>query len=114
MTVDDWVAKHVPVEYRALVAEVRVLLTKNMPGVTELISYNMPVYRYEKPVAWINAGKKGISVGFRNGTEINDRYGLLRGAGKGARNVSLKDAKDLNTAALRDYIQQAVKLDRAR
>ena len=114
MTVDEWVAKHVPVQHRDLVTTLRALLKKNMPGADEVISYNMPVYRYEKPIAWINAGKSGISVGFRDGTQIDDKYGLLKGTGKGARNVSMRKVEDVNTTALRDYIKQAVKLDRAR
>lgn len=114
MTVDEWIAKNVPVQHRDLVTELRALLKKNMPGAEEVISYNMPVYRYEKPIAWINAGRTGISVGFRDGTRIDDRHRLLKGTGKGARNVSIKRVEDLNTAALRDYIKQAVKLDRAR
>lgn len=114
MTVDEWVAKNVPAQYHNLVTELRSLLKKNMPGAEEVVSYNMPVYRYEKPIAWINAGKSGISVGFRDGTQIDDKYRLLKGTGKGARNVSIKKPEDLNTTALRDYIKQAVRLDRAR
>ncbi|HET7467038.1 MAG TPA: DUF1801 domain-containing protein [Candidatus Dormibacteraeota bacterium] len=114
MTVDEWVAKNVPAQHRDLVAELRSLLKKNMPGAEEVISYNMPVYRYDKPVAWINAGKSGISVGFRDGTSINDKHRLLKGTGKGARNVHMKNVDEINRSALRDYIKQAVRLDRAR
>lgn len=114
MTVDEWVAKNVPAEHRDLVAALRALLKKNMPGADEVISYNMPVYRFEKPIAWINAGKSGISVGFRDGTQIEDKHRLLKGSGKGARNVSMKKVDDINATALGDYIRQAVKLDRAR
>ena len=113
MTVDEWVAKNVPAQHRDLVAELRALLRRSMPGAEEVISYNMPVYRYEKPVAWINAGKSGVSVGFRDGTAIVDKHRLLKGTGKGARNVHMKKVGDINKTALRDYAGQAVKLDRA-
>lgn len=114
MTVDEWVAKNVPAAHRDIVAELRGLLKKNMPGAEEVVSYNMPVYRYDKPVAWINAGKSGVSVGFRDGTRIEDTYRLLKGTGKGARNVHMKTVDEINRTALRDYIKQAVRLDRAR
>ena len=113
MTVDEWVAKNVPARYRDLVAELRGVRKKSMPGAEEVISYNMPVYRYDKPVAWINAGQTGVSVGFRDGIKIADKYSLLKGTGKGARNVHMKNAGEMNRAALRDYIKQAVRLDRA-
>ena len=112
MTVDEFVAKKVPAQYRDLVADLRTLLKKNMPGVEELISYGIPMYRYKRPIAWITPSASGITLGFRNGTGIEDKHGLLKGAGKGARNVHMKRLEDVDRAALRDYIKQAVKLDR--
>ena len=112
MTVDEFVRKKVLPQHRELVSELRGLMLKNAPGVEELISYGIPMYRYEKPLAWINPSNSGVTVGFRDGTSIQDRYGLLKGKGKGARNVQVKKLEDLNKAAMRDYIRQAVKLDR--
>ncbi len=114
VTVDEFVQKKVRPQHRDLVTELRVLLRKNMPGVEELISYGVPMYRYEKPIAWITPGKSGVSLGFRDGTAIEDKHGLLKGKGKGARNVHMKKVDNIDRAALRDYIKQAVKLDRAR
>jgi len=114
VTVDEFVQKKVPPQYRDLVSELRVLLRKNMPGIEELISYGVPMYRYDKPVAWITPSKSGVSLGFRDGTAIEDKHGLLKGKGKGARNVHMKKVEDIDKAALRDYIKQAVKLDRGR
>ena len=114
MTVDEFVQKKVPAQYRDLVAELRLLLRKNMPGVEELISYGVPMYRYEKPIAWITLSRSGVTLGFRDGTAIQDKHGLLKGKGKGARNVHMKKVEDINKGALRDYIKQAVKLDRGR
>ena len=114
MTVDEFVQTKVPAQHRALVTELRAVLLKNMPGVEELISYGIPMYRYEKPVAWITPSKSGVTLGFRDGTAIEDRHGLLKGKGKGARNVHMKTVEDIDRAALRDYIRQAVKLDRSR
>ncbi len=114
MTVDEYVAKKVPPQHRDLVNELRALLRKNMPGAEELISYGVPMYRYNKPIAWISPSKSGVSVGFRDGTSIEDKRGLLKGKGKGARNVQMRKVEDIDRAALRDYIKQAVKLDRSR
>lgn len=114
VTVDEFVEKKVPAQYRPLVTELRALLRKNMPGVEELISYGIPMYRYEKPIAWITPSKSGVTLGFRDGTAIEDRHGLLKGQGKGARNVQMKKVEDIDKTALRDYIKQAVKLDRSR
>jgi hypothetical protein len=114
VTVDEFVQKKVPLPYRVLVSELRVLLRKNMPGVEELISYGIPMYRYEKPIAWITPSKSGVTLGFRDGTAIEDKHGLLKGTGKGARNVHMKKVDDIDRVALRDYLKQAVRLDRGR
>lgn len=114
MTVDEFVERKVPAQHRELVTELRALLRTNMPGVEELISYGVPMYRYEKPIAWITPSKSGVTLGFRDGTAIEDKHGLLKGKGKGARNVPMREVEDIDRAALRDYIRQAVKLDRSR
>ena len=83
------------------------------PGAREAISYGMPTYWQNKPVAWINASKSGITVGFRQGAYFEDKYGLLRGVAKRARKVGLQSVDDVNTPVLRYYIKQAVRLDKA-
>lgn len=114
MTVDEFVRTKVPQQHQDLVVALRALLLKNMPGVEELISYGVPMYRYDKPIAWITPSRSGVSLGFRDGTAIEDKHGLLKGKGKGARNVHMKRMEDLDRVALRGYIKQAVKLDRSR
>jgi hypothetical protein len=113
MTVDEFVKTRVQPEFRPIVAAVRGLITEYAPNAHEAISYGMPTYGQNKPVAWINAGKSGITLGFRQGAYFEDKYGLLRGAAKHAKHVRMKNLDDVNKPALRYYIKQAVKLDKA-
>jgi hypothetical protein len=113
MTVDEFVETKVQPEHRPIVATVRALMSDTAPKAREAISYGMPTYGQNKPVAWINASKSGITFGFRQGAYFEDKYGLLRGVAKHARNVRMKTLDDVNKPALRYYIKQAVKLDRA-
>jgi hypothetical protein len=53
-----------------------------------------------------------ITFAFRQGAYFEDRYGLLRGVGKHARHVRMKNLGDLKKPALKYYIKQAVKLDK--
>jgi hypothetical protein len=113
MTVDEFVKAKVPPEFRPIVGAVRGLMREFAPGAREAISYGMPTYGQDKPVAWINASKSGITFGFRQGACFEDKYGLLRGVAKHARNVRMKTLDDVNKPALKYYIKQAVKLDEA-
>jgi hypothetical protein len=113
MTVNEFVKTRVQPEFRPIVAAVRGLMKEYAPDAREAISYGMPTYGQNKPVAWINSSKSGITLGFRQGAYFEDKYGLLRGAAKHAKHVRMKNLDDVNKPALRYYIKQAVKLDKA-
>ncbi|TMC67501.1 MAG: DUF1801 domain-containing protein [Chloroflexi bacterium] len=111
MTVDEFVEKKVLPEFRPIVAAIRALMKECAPEAEEGISYGVPMYGKGRALAWITPGKTGVSLGFRIGASFADRYGLLRGAGKHARNVRMRSLDELNRPALKYYIKQAVKLD---
>ena len=111
MTVDEFVKKKVPPQFREIVAELRALMRKHAPQAEELIYYGLPMYRLARPIAWISPSKSGITMGFRAGRFFDDRYGLLKSASRHSKNVQMKSMADINRAALRSYIKQAVELD---
>lgn len=111
MTVDEYVRHKVPPEFRDVVAELRALMRKHAPRAEELIFYGLPMYRLEKPIAWISPSKSGITMGFREGKFFEDNYGLLKSASRHSRNVHMKSLADVNRTALRSYIRQAVDID---
>ena len=108
---DEFVAKRVLPQYREIVAELRKLMRECVPDATELISYGVPVYRRKRSLAVISPTKQGITFAFSRGAEFEDRYGMLEGVGKRSKNVRMKSLDDVNKAALRDYIKQAIALD---
>jgi hypothetical protein len=111
MTVDDFVASKVQPELQPMVAAIRSLMRECAPDAREAIGYGMPVYRGNKVFAWINPTKKDVTLGFSRGTQMEDRYGLLRGAAKGSRHVRMRNLDEVNKPALAYYVKQAVKLD---
>jgi hypothetical protein len=111
MTVDEFVQKKVPRQYRDIVAELRTLMRKHAPKAEELVFYGLPMYRLEKPIAWISPSKSGITMGFREGKSFDDKFGLLKAASRHSKNVLMKSLADVNRPALRSYIKQAVELD---
>lgn len=113
MTVDEFVATKVVPEFRPVVAAIRNVIKESAPDAHEVISYGIPMYGLKKPLAWINPSKTGITLGFRQGASFADRYGLLRGTAKHAKHVRMRHLGEVNTPALRYYIKQALKLDKA-
>jgi hypothetical protein len=112
LTVDQFVEKKVRPEFRPIVAAIRRLMKESAPKAQESISYGIPMYGLRKPLAWINLSKTGITFGFREGAYFEDKYGLLRGVGKHARHVRMKNVADVNKPAVTYYIKQALKLDK--
>jgi len=111
MTVDEFVDSKVLPEYKGIVVELRKLMRDDAPRVREVMSYGLPMYTLNGPIAWISPNKTGITFGFRDGKAFEDKYGLLRGAAKHAKHVRIKSTADVNKAALRYYVKQAVRLD---
>lgn len=113
MTVDEFVKTKVRPEHQSIVAELRALMRKEAPRAREVMSYGLPMYVQAKSAfAWLSPNQKGISVGFREGVQLEDRYGLLRGTVKHARHVQISSLDELNKPALRYYIKQALKLEK--
>jgi hypothetical protein len=114
MSVNEFVEARVAPEFRPVVAAIRSLMKESAPDAEEVISYGMPVYKGKKLFAWINPPVKDVTLGFSRGAQMEDKYSLLRGTAKGgARHVRMKSVNEVNKPALKYYIKQAVKLDRA-
>jgi len=112
MTVDEFVEAKVRPEHRELVQELGRVIRAAAPKAEEVISYGIPMYKQRGTLAWINPSSSGVTVGFTYGRRFEDRYALLRGAAKHARNLPVRRAAELNKAALRYYLKQAVALDK--
>ncbi|MBM4429598.1 MAG: DUF1801 domain-containing protein [Chloroflexi bacterium] len=111
MTVDEFVQTKVLPEYRDIVTFLRRLMKQCAPEAEEGISYGIPAFRGRRILAAISPTKRGITFAFSRGAEFQDKYGLLEGVGKVSKNVRIRHLKDINEAALRYYIQQALEFD---
>jgi hypothetical protein len=110
VTVDEFVEKRVQPEHHRIVARLRTIM-RHQPGVTELISYGIPAYKRNRVIAVISPTKKDITFSFSRGAQMDDRYDMLRGAGKSSKHLKIKKLEDLDEKALRYYIDQALALD---
>lgn len=112
MTVDEYVSTKVTPEHQETVAMLRALVRECAPEAEELISYGMPVFRVNaKTLAWILPNPRHVTLGFREGRVFEDKFDLLRGTGKHAKNIKLKSADSVDPDVLRYYVRQAVELD---
>ena len=111
MAVDEFVATKVLPELVPVVAMLRELMRECAPSVQEDFGYGMPVFKARHIIAYIIPTRKDVTFGFTRGAEFEDRYGLLRGRGKSAKYVKIRQLAEVNRDALLYYLQQALDLD---
>ncbi len=109
--VDEFVQARVLPKFWPVVARVRELMRETAPEAAEVIAYGIPMWRARRIFAFLSPTKTDITFGFSRGVRFEDRYGLLRGAGKASKHVKLRRAEDIDADVLRYYIKQAVDLD---
>ena len=112
MSVDEFIEKKVLPEYREVVSMLRELMREMAPDAKLMMYYGIPMFKMKNLVlAWISPTKKGITFGFRQGVNFEDKYRLLEGKGKWARNIRIRNVDSVNKEALRYYIKQALELE---
>lgn len=97
-TVDEFIKQKVLPEYRPVVVLIRKLMREVAPNAQEYVAYGIPVWKGKKIFAVISPNKKGITFSFTHGSEFDDKYNLLRGAGKVSKHVQIADVKEANKA----------------
>ena len=113
MTVDEFVETKVLPQDRPIVTELREFIREAAPGLSEIMSYGIPNYRGRRGLAVISPAKTHVTLAFSRGAAFEDKYRLLEGVGKVSKNIRFRELKDINKAALRYYLDQALDLDQA-
>ena len=110
-SVDEFVSQKVLPQHRDIVVMLRQCMREMVPGAMEMICRGIPGWKGVRMLAVISPTKKDITLAFSRGAEFEDKYGLLKGAGKVSKHMKFKSMADLDTDVLRYYIGQAAALD---
>ena len=109
---DQWLAT-CPHFSRPICQELRDLIFRWEPDLTETVNTNMLCYSGRKRVFAVGGFLKAACITFFRGSELPDPSGLLD-ASEGnhlIRNITLTRLEGLNLGALRTLMREAVKLD---
>jgi hypothetical protein len=111
-TVDEFIRHKVRPEHRDIVDMLRKLMRESAPNAKEVVTYGILAWRGNLILAVVNPTRKDITFAFSKGAEFEDKYGLLQGVGKVSKHIKIKDPREVNNAALKYYIKQALKRDK--
>ena len=112
-TFEDVIAA-APPEIQNLAHCARALLADAMPGITEvpwarqkIAGYGIGPKKMSQHFCYIAPFKKHLNLGFMYGAHLPDPQQLLEGQGADLRHVKIRNAADLQQAALRELIKEA-------
>ena len=110
-TTADFLKYRVLPEHKPIVAFLRTTMRKYAPQAREEISYGVMMWKQNRGLAVISPTKKDITFAFSRGAKFEDKFNLLQGVGNVSKHVKIKNLQEVNKAALKYYIKQALQLD---
>lgn len=89
---------------KEIMKAIRSLVHQHVSGVAEEFKWGRPIFRREKPFAYLQANKNHVNLGFYSGFEkLDDPDGLLEGTGKTMRHVKLRTLADVDSKRLGEW-----------
>ena len=99
----------VPDEHRPTVDAIRDLLFDVHPEATETIKWSKPTYAVDGTDRfYVDHYTNHVSLGFMQGTSLEDPDGRLEGTGKNMRHVKFRDPDEVADPAVRSLVENAV------
>jgi hypothetical protein len=108
----DGYLRSLPASTREVATALRRLIRRVMPGASEGIKWNVPVFELEVPVCYLAAHADYVRLGFYRGAELTDPTGLLEGTGARLRHVKVAPDEPLAQAEVEALIRGAAALAR--
>lgn len=94
-----------------LMQRLRWIVSDEAPSASVSIKWGRPVWDSNGPATYIQAFTTKVNLGFWRGAEMNDPLRLLVGSGR-SRHLSLHPGEALPEEPIRDFVRQAVILNR--
>jgi hypothetical protein len=98
----------VPALQRKGLVTLRALIKSLRVSVVEELKWGRPCYSTTRGLfCYLHSTKNYATLGFQNGTSLNDPGKLLEGTGKAMRHIKLRGKASLNKRAVLSLLKQA-------
>jgi len=96
---------------RAVLRALRAFVKGAAPGLEESVKWGNGCWLKDgSPVAYVYSDEDHVQFGFLRGASLRDPKGLLQGKGRYVRHVKVRKVADIDAAAFRALLRQAVRL----
>lgn len=109
---DNFVSKRVTAAQIEIVEKLRQFFEKYAPDAHEAVSYGVPLWKTKhRQLAVLNRDNNAITLSFSHATKFMDDFGLLENTSHNAKVIKFFTVKNINEAALSEYIGQELRYD---
>ncbi len=95
-------------DLRRLVARIHSTSVETPRKGEKCTTYGIGPRKMTQAFAYIMPFKDHVNLGFYHGALISDPNGVMEGAGKGARHIKVRSAKDASSPAIKAMVHAAV------
>src|SRR5215470_16625076 len=108
----DLYESELPHLQRELVKRLRYFIARRYPELTESLKWQVPIYSLNgKNLLGLQDFTTHINLNFFRSAQLHDARGILVGTGKIVRHVTFRSVADIDRGALKEFIDQAIRLN---
>jgi hypothetical protein len=99
-----------PPKNQALIKALRTFVKRTAPKLEETVKWGNGCWvKGKAPVAYVYSDTDHVQFGFIQGSSLEDPKGLLQGKGQYVRHVKVRKVSEIDEAALRAFLRQAIR-----
>ncbi len=95
-----------------VLVRLRQIVREEAPSASVSMRWSQPVWNSNGPAIYLRAFRSKVNVGFWRGAEMHDPERLLAGNGRRMKHLALRAGDQFPEAVIRDFVRQAVLLNR--
>ena len=109
----DLYQSELPQPQKEIVKRLRAFIARRYPELTECLKWHVPIYSLNgKNLLGLQDFSAHVNLNFFRGALLNDARGILIGTGKLVRHLTFRSVADIDSSVLREFIDQAIRLNR--
>jgi len=102
---------NLPENQKKQLAELRRLVLASSNNIEEQFKWSRPCYSVNNLVCYLHKSAKHVTIGFHNGSHLDDPDGLLEGDGKDMRHVKIRPDEKISSTGIKRLIKKAIEFD---
>jgi len=92
--------------------ELRQMILASNTNIEEQFKWSRPCYSINSLVCYLHKSAGHVTIGFQQGSHLEDSDGLLEGEGKDMRHIKIRFGEKIDSVGIKRLIKSAIKFDK--